>query len=112
MLIKKRIAMVIAFVMILALCACGKNGFDAKRNITVVELNGGTKVKSESAGETIAYEGMQLVSGDFVDVAYESDMTMQLDEDKHLYAGENTRFTIAILFFINTLSPLIYPPCK
>ncbi|MBR5359715.1 MAG: FecR domain-containing protein, partial [Lachnospiraceae bacterium] len=78
----------------LMLAGCGKNGFDAKRNITVVELNGGTKVTSESAGETIAYEGMQLVSGDFVDVAYESDMTMQLDEDKHLYAGENTRFTI------------------
>ncbi len=94
MLIKKRIAMMIALAMILALCACGKNGFNAKRNITVVELNGGTKVKSESAGETIAYEGMQLVSGDFVDVAYDSDLTMQLDEDKHLYAGENTRFTI------------------
>ncbi len=91
---KKCIAILTVVAMMLSLCACGKNGFEAKRNITVVELNGGTKVTSESAEETVAYEGMQLVSGDFVDVAYESDMTMQLDEDKHLYAGENTRFTI------------------
>lgn len=86
--------LIICVIVALSLAACGKGGFSAKRNITVVELNGGTKVTSENADETIAYEGMQLVSGDFVDVAYDNDMTMQLDEDRHLYAGENTRFTI------------------
>jgi hypothetical protein len=92
--LRKQILYLSVFAMAVMLCACGKSGFRAKRNITVVELNGGTKVTSENAGEAIAYQGMQLVSGDFVDVAYDSDLTMQLDEDKHLYAGSNTRFTV------------------
>ena len=75
------------------LAGCGKQNFSASRNIAVTQINGDAEVTS--ADETNpAYVGEHLMSGDMVDVFADSDMTLELDLDKHIYAGQNTHFSI------------------
>lgn len=94
--IRRVTAIVLSAVMVIGLCACGKSGaeYSAERNIIVEELNGTSTVTSEDSGESDAYEGRQLVSGDAVSVASAANMTLKLDEDKHLFADSDTRFSI------------------
>ena len=94
--IRRVTAIVLSAVMVIGLCACGKSGaeYSAERNIIVEELNGTSTVTSEDSGESDAYEGRQLVSGDAVSVASAANMTLKIDEDKHLFADSDTRFSI------------------
>ncbi len=89
----KKVIWITTCVGVLILVGCGKDVNTASRNIAVTEINGSAEVTS--AAETLAaYVGEQLQSGDMVDVFADSDMTLQLDGDKHLYAGQNTHFAI------------------
>ncbi len=70
----------------------GGNG--AKRAIAVDEVNGDVKITSSEQGETAASAGMSLSSGDVVTTGAQSEMTLTLDSNKHVYASENTRFKV------------------
>ena len=74
-------------------CGKTKEEYSASRNILVEETNGSVNVSS-GTGDTEAYKGMQLISGDKVRVGKESDMTLLIDMDKHLYATDNTEFNV------------------
>ena len=78
------------------LCGCGKADgvIKSERNIIVDELNGTASVASADNAESDAYKGRQLISGDVVTVATDSDMTLKIDEDKHLFADSDTRFSV------------------
>ncbi len=90
------IAAHVCIVVILFLCACGGSGATMKsnRNIIVDELNGSASVLSSDSTETDAYKGRKLISGDAVTVAADSDMTIEIDKDKHLFADGGSRFAI------------------
>lgn len=83
-------------VTIFCLCGCGKADgvIKSERNIIVEDLNGSASVASADKGESDAYKGRQLISGDAVAVASDSDMTLKIDEDKHLFADSDTRFSV------------------
>ncbi len=89
-----------AFLLAISLCAgviaCGRSdgAIKSDRNIIVDELNGTASVASADNAESDAYKGRQLISGDVVTVATDSDMTLKIDEDKHLFADSDTRFSI------------------
>ena len=96
--IKKQLIWVIIAALSVNLGGCGNTGsnIESKRNISVEEVNGDTVVTSQSK-QTDAYKGMQLISGDCVEVKESSDLTLLIDMDKHLYANQNTRFAIEAL---------------
>jgi hypothetical protein len=89
-----------AFLLAISLCtgiiACGRSdgAIESDRNIIVDELNGTASVASADNAESDAYKGRQLISGDVVTVATDSDMTLKIDEDKHVFADSDTRFAI------------------
>ena len=86
--------LLIALAMVLSLCACGKGGsVAASRNISVTDINGTAEVTT-SGKSMNAFKGQKLVSGDAVDVHADSDMTLLLDEDKHVFASENSHFSL------------------
>lgn len=63
------------------------------RTIVVDELNGITNILNNSKLSE-AYTGQHLVSGDDVTVTKNSDLTLALDEDKYVFAEEDTHFWI------------------
>lgn len=65
---------------------------DGYRTISVAECNGATKVVTQKQEEMDAYQGMHFYSGYDISVLDESDLTMQMDMDKYVYAEENTHF--------------------
>ena len=80
--------------MIMGLVGCGKGStLAARRNISVTDINGTAEV-TKSGKSKDAFKGQQLVSGDAVDVHSSSDMTLILDEDKHVFASENSHFAL------------------
>lgn len=86
------VAILSAVITLGMLSGCGtENTFT--RSLCVKELNGSTKVKNEKV-EKKAAVGMNFQSGDNVSVQEKSDMTMQMDMDKYLYAEENTHFRL------------------
>lgn len=93
--IKKYLIWAIVAAISVSLCGCGNTGsnIESKRNISVDEINGNTVVTSQSK-QTDAYKGMQLLSGDCIEVMDSSDLTLLIDMDKHLYANQNTRFAV------------------
>ena len=62
------------------------------RSIMVGGYKGSVDVKRDAGNELKAYEGMSLNDGDDVQVLDHSDLTLNVDADKHLYADENTHF--------------------
>ncbi|MCQ2499535.1 MAG: FecR family protein [Lachnospiraceae bacterium] len=63
------------------------------RTIAVEDLNNTTTVVN-SGNSTAAYVGQHLKGGDDVTVSTESDLTLALDTDKHMFANEKTHFWI------------------
>ncbi len=91
--LKRLLAAQVCIVTMIFICACGRE-IKSTRNITVDELNGSALVAAEGSDGFEAYKGMQLVSGEVVNVDSDSDMTLKIDEDKHFFAGSDTRFSI------------------
>lgn len=63
------------------------------RSITVQQLEG-TAIITGEQGETEAYKGMHLNSGDDVEVQEKSNLSLVMDSDRYLYAEEETHFEI------------------
>lgn len=64
------------------------------RSISVDELNGTATVTSVDTSVTDLSKGKKLVSGDSVNVYTASNLTLLIDRDKHLTAGEDTQFSL------------------
>ncbi|MDO4965396.1 MAG: FecR family protein [Lachnospiraceae bacterium] len=77
------------------------------RTIVVNELNGTTNIVNETK-ESEAFLGQHLVSGDDVTVRPASDLTLALDEDKYVFAEENTHFLIEAKGKLNDTRTDIY----
>ncbi|MBP3237877.1 MAG: FecR domain-containing protein [Lachnospiraceae bacterium] len=63
------------------------------RSISVEAVNGSVIVSNEK-NEDQAYKGQRLYGGDDVTVKEDSDLTMCMDNNKYLYADENTHFRL------------------
>lgn len=86
---KQRIGIITVAVLAVLLIGCGNNA----RTITVEDCKGTSTVTNEA--QTVdAYRGQRLESGDKVEVFDESNMTLLLDKDKHVYATEGAVFNI------------------
>lgn len=88
---KKVFVLTIAMMLTALLTACGSSA--EVRSISVEELNGTTHVTNVT-GETDAYVGEKLASGDDVKVDADSNMTLLIDSDKHLFADAGTHFCL------------------
>lgn len=63
------------------------------RSIIVSDFSGDVKVKHKDDIEAFqVYEGMSLLDGDEVSVGDNSDLTLDVDSDKHLFAEANSHF--------------------
>ena len=88
------------FIFILMLSSCGKKGnndsrelIDSARKIKIVQMEGKATVTDDR--ETLnCYVGMNLYSGDYVEVSKESVLVIKFDEDKYVYLGENTKINL------------------
>ena len=67
---------------------------DTYRIIKIYEINGTSRVKRGSLEDLEPFANMLLQSGDTVNVDTGT-MTLRLDDDKYVYAEENTEFSIA-----------------
>ncbi len=83
-------AVVIVAAVILALVLTNK---DKYRSIAIEQLTGTVTVAGEKNNGQ-AYVGQHFYSGDDVKVAKESDLTMCMDDDKYVYADEETHFVL------------------
>ena len=72
---------------VVLMAGCGNKV--AFRSVVVNEKNGEVTVSGKDA-----YEGQHLEAGNDVVVAGASDLTLQIDSDKYLYAEENTHFSV------------------
>ena len=63
------------------------------RTIVVNAFNGVTTIVNGSKTSE-AYEGLHLKAGDDVTVGSSADLTLAMDEDKHVYAEPNTHFWV------------------
>ena len=92
----------LSLILALFLASCGKgnndntnNGqlIDSARSIKVVQIEGKANV-SDSKETTECFKGMNLYSGDKVDVLANSVLVVRFDSDKYVYIGENTTINI------------------
>lgn len=86
----KRIFLLLVVLSTIFLNSCAK---DVARSISVEEVNGVVQV-SNAKGEMDAYVGERLMSGDDVKVDVDSNMTLLIDSDKHLFADAGTHFSL------------------
>lgn len=87
----KKAFLILSTLFVVFLCSCGSAA--EVRSISVEELNGTTHV-SNVTGEMDAYVGEKLASGDDVKVDADSNMTLLIDSDKHLFADAGTHFCL------------------
>ena len=99
---KQRIGIITVAVLSVLLIGCGNNA----RNITVEDCTGTSTVTNE-AQTTDAYKGQRLESGDKVEVFDESNMTLLLDKDKHIFADSKAVFSIVAEKEDNALKTII-----
>ena len=108
--LSKAMACVLLFATVLSLSGCAKAGAEggsgtqssekqassgktdivAKRTIAVEEVNG-TVNASDGSVSVVLVQGEHLESGRKVSTETESDLTLLLDSDKHVYAGAEKR---------------------
>lgn len=94
---KKGIKRAIVSVMILVtlgifLLGCGKE--KGYRMMQVYQVNGTATIERENIGGMNAYENLNLVSGDKVEVAADSYIRLKVDEDKFVLAEASSEFSI------------------
>ncbi|MCR5311874.1 MAG: FecR family protein [Lachnospiraceae bacterium] len=86
-LFSKNIVLIVAALLFL-LAGCGLSA----RNILVEAVKGSVTATGK---ETVAVvKGEKLIAGDEVSTGSDSDLTLLLDSDRHIYAGENTTFKL------------------
>jgi len=84
---------IILIVSLILSCFTGCGAKDeAYRTIAVSEANGTTNITRSEKETFDAYKGVHLLSGDDAKVNASADMTLELDNDKHVYAEEKTHF--------------------
>lgn len=100
---KKIIKATLLVLTILMLASCGSKKSEvtnaeevqevvASRSIVISEINGNVMVTHNGGQQLVAYEGMSLFDGDDVVVDRSSNLTLNIDSDKHLFADENSHF--------------------
>ena len=83
----------------LSSCGGGNNNdntgqlLDSARSIKVVQIEGSANV-TDAKETTACFKGMNLYSGDKVDVSANSVLVVRFDADKYVYLGENTTVNI------------------
>ncbi len=81
-------AVVIAVIVVVLLVIFNKE--EAYRVIKVLEIDGTAVVDRESVGELQVYAGMTLQSGDELSVSSNSQLVLQMDDDKYAYIEQNS----------------------
>ena len=82
----------IAFLVLKVINASPKETY---RSVDVEDYDGKVIVKRKESGDKMdPYEGMKLIPKDLVATAKDSSITLLVDSDKHIEAGEKTKFTI------------------
>lgn len=94
--------MIKKYISILLICfsliGCEKNNANIDtttqgyRSIIIADYNGQVDVTRSEGDRLGAYLGLNLFTGDVVQVYDSSNLTLDVDFDKHLFAEENTRF--------------------
>ena len=100
--IMKKISVLL--VVLLLLCGCQKKGdgqgstandvtnIESSRSVMIADITGDITV-THSNNETLkAYEGMNLYDGDDIVVGDNSNLTLNIDSDKHVFAEPNSHF--------------------
>ncbi len=77
----------------MVLCGCGKKE-ESYRNITVMSMEGSATVERASAGVLDAYVDMRLESGDQVSVGEDSNLVLDLDDDKYILVESGTKMSL------------------
>lgn len=90
------IAAVVGIVILVALgiflLVLGKE--EGYRMMQVYQINGRASIQRENIGNIEAYENLNLISKDKVEVATDSYMRLKVDEDKYILAEAGSVFTI------------------
>ena len=92
-------SLVLMLTIFLASCGSSNNEenkgnlLDSARSIKIVQIEGSGNVSDGK--ETVAcFKGMNLYSGDTLNVDANSVIVIRFDEDKYVYLGENTKVNI------------------
>lgn len=113
---------VILIITLLLLCSCGTKKEEtvevanssqvteviSNRSIVIVDINGTATVKRSSGEKLDAYEGMKLLDGDEVIVNEDSNLTLNIDSDKHLFAEASSHFKLSATGSENNTKTLIH----
>lgn len=91
------LASVIVIALIAIIAVFFLKGEEGYRSIQVYQVNGTAKIERENIGDMDAYENLNLISGDYVNVMKESFLRLKLDEDKYLFAEEDSAMRIYAL---------------
>ena len=89
----KIIAGIVSVAVIVAVVIAILSGRDSYRSISVTDVTGTVNVVGERNNGQ-AYKGERLYSGDDVTVMEASELIMCADNEKYVYADENTHFTL------------------
>ncbi len=89
----KKLISLLTVMTLLTTAACGNTSFTASRSI-IVEALSGTVTSEKQSEKANLVKGEALRSGQTVSTSEASDLTLLLDSDKHVYAGENTDFRL------------------
>jgi len=84
------VAVLMIVVLVITIIAMSDKGY---RSITVEDVQGSVIVMNDKS-EDQAYKGQRLYGGDDVTVREKSSLTMRMNQDKYLYADENTHFRL------------------
>lgn len=66
------------------------------RMMQVYQIEGNATIERENVGIMEAYENLNLISGDKVEVAQDSYMRLKVDEDKYVLAEAGSSFSISV----------------
>ena len=93
---RKSIRMISVMLLMIAmmctlLSGCKEEGY---RLIQVYEVSGQATIEREKVGSMDAYENLNLVSGDWVNVLKESFLRLKMDEDKYMFVEEESALSI------------------
>nr|MCR4729117.1 FecR family protein [Lachnospiraceae bacterium] len=89
--IRKKVTVIVLLCMAVLLAACGKK--DEARTIKAEKVNGTVTATTEKKAVDVK-KGEKLKSGQTISVESDSDLTLLLDADKHVYAEENSSFNL------------------
>ena len=89
------ITLFLTVILLFTVSGCGKKEEESYRVIKVEKLSGSVVVDRQSKNETIdAFVDMNLISGDVINVELGSSLYLLVDSEKHMRAGEDTKFEI------------------